>query len=166
MQTTKAGSRPVLSQTQNNTTLWIGHLHPDPNDRFAGQTFTCPSDGLLNNIQVYSSKVHQPGDVALTLHEFDPAAKTWGPAIGNASMFLEKGDDDRWVRFNLQPVSLNRNATYGFRLEANNALVGIGEAASDSKQPFTGHEWNGDSKNIRGYFFTYFSLAFKVEMCA
>lgn len=166
MQTTRPGSRPILSQTQNNTTLWIGHLQADTNDRFAGQTFTCPSDGLLNNIQVYTSTVHEPGDVSLTLHEFDPAAKSWGPAIGNASMSLEKGDDASWVRFNLQPVELKRDATYGFRLQTNNAMIGIGEAASNAKQPFIGHEWNGDSKNEEGYYFTYFSLAYKIEMCA
>ncbi len=167
MQTTKPGSHPLLSQTQNNTTLWIGHLQADLNDHFGGQTFACPADGLVNNIQVYSSTVHQPGEMALTLHEFDPASKTWGPAIGNASMFLEKGDDARWIRFNLQPVALEKNATYGFRLHSDNALVGIGEAASNAQQPFTfGHEWNADSRNEKGHYFSYFSLAFKVEMCA
>ncbi|MEO7922100.1 MAG: hypothetical protein ABIR30_00320 [Chitinophagaceae bacterium] len=166
MQTTKPSSHPVLSQTRNNTTLWIGHLQADANDRFAGQTFTCPADGLLNNIQVYSTTVHHPGDVAMTLHEFDPAARTWGAAIGDAIMSLEKNDDARWLRFNLQPVALKRDATYGFRLQSRNAMIGLGEAASDSKQPFTGHEWNGNSKNEQGYYFTYFSLAYKIEMCA
>jgi hypothetical protein len=160
-------SHPVLSQTENNTTLWIGHIPSDPNDRFAGQTFTCPSDGLVNNIQVYSSTVHKPGDLALTLHEFDVSSKTWGPAIGDASMFLQKGDDARWVRFYLQPVSLKKDITYGFRLQTNNAMIGIGEAASHSRRPFTfGHEWNADSKNEKGHYFSYFSLAFKVELCA
>ena len=32
-------SRPVLSQAQNNTTLWIGHLKPHAHDHLAGQTF-------------------------------------------------------------------------------------------------------------------------------
>ncbi|MFZ1264809.1 MAG: hypothetical protein WAT34_14950, partial [Chitinophagaceae bacterium] len=66
MLTTKNGSHPILSQTRNNTTLWIGHLQTDPHDHFAGQTFKCPVDGLVNNIQVYSSAVHQAGDMALT----------------------------------------------------------------------------------------------------
>lgn len=167
MQTTKPSSHPILSQTQNNTTLWIGHLETDPNDHFAGQTFTCPAEGLVNNIQVYSSTVHQPGDIALTLHEFDAATRTWGPAIGDATMFLQKGDDARWVRFYLQPVSLKKDGSYGFRLKTDNAMIGIGEAASASKQPFAfGHEWSGDSRNEKGNYFSYFSLAFKVEMCA
>jgi hypothetical protein len=160
-------THPVLSQNQNNTTRWIGHLQNDPTDHFAGQTFKCPSEGLLNNIQVYSSSVHKPGDVALTLHEFDSAGKIWGPAIGDAAMFLQIGEDSRWVRFYLQPVPLKKDMSYGFRLQTNNALIGIGEAASHSQQPFAfGYEWNGDSKNEEGHYFSYFSLAFKVELCA
>jgi len=169
METMKHSShpRPVLTQTQNNTTLWIGHLQTDPTDHFAGQTFKCPSEGLLNNIQVYSSAVQHPGEMSLTLHEFDTTTKTWGPAIGNSSLALQRGDDARWIRFELQPVPLAKDVTYGFRLQTSNALIGIGEAASGVKQPFTfGHEWNGDSKDKTGRYFSYFSLAFKVELCA
>jgi hypothetical protein len=169
METTKHASRPrpVLTQTQNNTTLWIGHLQTDPTDHFAGQTFKCPSEGLLNNIQVYSSAVQLPGEMSLTLHEFDTNTKTWGPSVGNSTLLLERGDDAKWIRFELQPVPLRKDVTYGFRLQTNNALIGIGEAASGTKEPFTfGHEWSGDSKNMKGHFFTYFSLAFKIELCA
>jgi hypothetical protein len=169
MKTTKHDSqrRPLLTQTQNNTTLWIGHLQTDPTDHFAGQTFKSPSDGLLDNIQVYSSAVQQPGEISLTLHEFDNKTKTWGSSIGSSAMELQRGDDAKWIRFKLQPVTLHRDAVYGFRLQTSNALIGIGEAATGTKHPFTfGHEWSGDSKNMQGHFFTYFSLAFKVELCA
>ena len=73
MQTLKKSSHPhpVLSQAQNNTTLWIGHLQTDPTDHFAGQTFNCPAEGQLDNIQLYSAAVQHGGDVVLTLHEFD-----------------------------------------------------------------------------------------------
>ncbi len=167
MQTTNRNSHPILSQTKNNTTLWVGHLKTDPNDHIAGQTFKCPSDGLVNNIQVYSSTVQQPGDVALSLHEFDPTSQTWGPAICNSSLFFEKGDDARWISFHLSPVELKKDLTYGFRLQTENALIGIGEAASHSQQPFTfGNEWQNDIGNEKGHFYSYFSLAFKVELCA
>lgn len=167
MQTTNHNSHPVLSQTKNNTTLWIGHLKTDPNDHFAGQTFKCPAEGLVNNIQVYSSSVHQAGDLGLTLHEFDTNTNTWGSAIGDATMFLQKGDDARWIRFGLQPVSLKKDVTYGFRLRTDNAMIGLGEAASNSDQPFTfGYEWKGDTKNEIGNYYSYFSLTFKVELCA
>lgn len=173
METTKhsshrsSGARPVLTQAENNTTLWIGHLKSDPTDHFAGQTFTCPSDGLLNNIQVYSSAVNEPGEVSLTFHEFDPVAKNWGQSIGQSILSLQKGDDGRWIRFELEPVGLKKGATYGFRLQTSNAMVGLGEAAHNAKKPFLfGSAWNGNSNNQRGYFFNFFSLAFKVEMCA
>jgi len=168
MQTTKHNnSHPVLSQTKNNTTLWVGHLKTDPNDHFAGQTFDCPAEGLVENIQIYSSSVHEPGDLALTLHEFDSVTKTWGPAIGHATMHFDKGDDSRWISFHLAPVSLKKDAAYGFRLKTENAMIGIGEAASHSHQPFSfGQAWKGDSKNEKGHYYRYFSLAFKVEMVA
>jgi hypothetical protein len=169
MQTMKKSShsRPVLSQAQNNTTLWIGHLQTDPTDHFAGQTFTCPSEGQLDNIQLYSSVVHSGGEVVLTLHEFDPSTKKWGPPIGSSILEVKKGDDARWIRFNLPPVLLRKDAVYGFRVQTNKALVALGEAATGTKQPFTfGHEWNGDSANERGHYYSYFSLAFKVELCA
>ncbi len=167
METTQHASHPAITQTKNNTTLWIGRLQTDPTDHFAGQTFKCPDEGLIDNIQIYSSSVYNPGEMQLTLHEFDTNSKTWGASIGNSSLSLEKGDSAKWIRFKLQPVLLHKNATYGFRLYTNNAMIGIGEAAAGTQQPFTfGHEWSGDSANMQGNFFTYFSLAFKIELRA
>jgi hypothetical protein len=172
MQTSKNSShplhvRPVISQAQNNTTLWVGHLKTDPTDHFAGQTFKCPDEGQLDNIQIYSSAVQYGGEVVLTLHEFDPASKKWGSAIGSSTVEVRSGDDDKWIRFALPQVQLRKDASYGFRVQTRNALVALGEAASGNKHPFTfGHEWNGDSLNQTGHYYSYFSLAFKVELCA
>lgn len=169
METSKPGShpRPVITQAENNTTLWIGHLQTDPTDHYGGQTFICPADGQLDNIQLYASAIQYPGDIQLTLHEFDPGSKTWGPAIGESSLQVQKADHQKWIRFSLPPVYLNKASTYGFRVHSNNAMVGLGEAACDNQHPFTfGHEWNGDSKNQSGCYYSYFSLAFKVEMRA
>lgn len=165
MKTNQRTSRPVLTQTQNNTTLWVGQLKSDTNGRLAGQTFQCPSEGLLNNIQVFSSAVSQEGEVELTLHEFDQASKTWGPSIANSRFDVEKKDQAHWISFELQPVQLQKDKVYGFRLKSDSALIGIGEAASHAKQPFDGHEWSSRT-NGQENFFQYFSLAFKVEMCA
>ena len=160
-------SRPLLAQTQNNTTLWIGHLASDTNDHLAGQTFTCPSEGLLNNIQVYSSAVQQPGQLQLTLHEFDCQSRVWGPAIAHSERSLQKTDEARWVSFELEPVMLKQNACYGFRLQTRDAFIGLGEAVTHAQRPFTfGPSWNSDTHNEKGKYFNYFSLAFKVEMCA
>ena len=167
MQHSMQGSHSILSQTKNNTTLWIGHLENDTNDHFAGQTFVCPESGLVNNIQVFSTSVHLPGDISLTLHEFDEQNKNWGPVISTGSIHLEKGEEERWISFKLPAVQLEKNKTYGFRLQTPNAMIGLGEAASPSKHPFTfGNEWNADSKNHNGHYYSYFSLAFKIEMCA
>lgn len=155
---------PAITQTQNNTILWVGHLQNDPADHFAGQTFTCPADGVLENIQVFSSAVQNPGELHLTLFEFDAATKKWGSPIGHSVLTIEKQDNEKWIRFNLAGVILKHGAGYGFRLQTHNAMIGIGEAATGTDQPFTGHEWNADSFNERGHFYSYFSLMFKVEM--
>ena len=167
METLPYRSRPVLTQTENNTTLWIGHFHNDPNDHVGGQTFRCPDNGKLDNIQVYSALVQQPGAVQLTLHEFDPESRSWGPAIGQTSLDICQDDTARWLRFSLDPVLLQKGSTYGFRLQSTHGMIGLGEAAARSPRPFQyGFAWNADSENERGQFYSYFSLAFKVEMCA
>lgn len=167
METSRFSSRPVLTQTENNTTLWIGHFRNDPNDHIGGQTFRCPAGGRLNNIQVYSSLVQEPGSVQLTLHEFDPAEKSWGPVIGETTLQIDQHDTARWLQFVLDPLSLEKDKTYAFRLHTNDAMIGIGEAASRAAHPFTfGYAWNADSRNEQGHYYSYFSLAFKVELCA
>lgn len=160
-------ARPVLSQAQNNTTLWIGHLASDPTDHFAGQTFSCPDNGNLDNIQLFSAAVQCEGEIILTLHEFDPASKTWGKSIATSSLEVKRSDNSKWILFDLPPVELNKGTTYGFQVHANKAMVGLGEAATGTRQPFTyGHEWSADSSNARGHYYSYFSLAFRVELRA
>ena len=160
-------ARPVLSQSQNNTTLLIGHLAYDPTDHFAGQTFTCPAEGQLDNIQLFSAAVQSEGEINLTLHEFDPVAKRWGTAIAESRLEINKDDNSKWILFELPPVQLRKDGNYGFRVQANKAMVALGEAATGTRQPFTfGHEWSGDSIDTRGHYYSYFSLAFKVELRA
>src|SRR5882672_5055758 len=137
METFKSGShlshnfsaRSILAQAERNTTLWIGHLDSDPTDHFGGQTFTCPDGGQLDNIQLYATSVQYPGEIHLTLHEFDVASKNWGPTIGQSTVTICKEDDHQWIRFILPTLELKKAATYGFRIHTNNAMVGIGEAA-------------------------------------
>ena len=160
-------SKPVLTQVENNTTYWIGHLLADPDDHIAGQTFQCPTSGELDNIQVLSSIVHTPGKITLTLHEFDPDKKIWGPEVGSSTLILEKDYDSKWIQFILKPLSLVKDKTYAFRLQTPDALIALGEAASGITKPFSyGQEWTGSSADMKGHYFTYFSLAFKVEMRA
>jgi hypothetical protein len=169
METVKNASRlrPILSQTENNTTLWIGHLQNDPVDHFAGQTFRCPADGTLDNIQVYSSVVQRPGELALTLHEFDSESKHWKPSFAYSSVMVNRGDDEKWLSFSLPHTLLAKDKIYGFRLQTLDAMVGIGELVRGSNHPCSfGQEWNADSNNLTGVYFSWFSLAFRVEMVA
>jgi hypothetical protein len=159
-------SHPVITQLQNNTTLWIGHLQTDPTDHFAGQIFSCPADGELNNIQVFSAAVQNPGEMVLTLHAFDAEHKNWGPQLVTATIEVQKSDEEKWIRFNLPPMTLQKNESYGFRLHTNNGMIALGEAAAGIQNPFTGEEWHADSIDQDGHYYKYFSLAFKVELCA
>jgi len=156
--------RPVITQAENNTTLWIGHLKSDPTDHVGGQTFTCPSDGILNNIKLYSSAVGSPGEISLTFHEFDPVNKTWGQIIGTSKLFIERNDYGRWMCFELDPIKVKEDAVYGFRIQTIDAMVGFGEAVH-ARKPFPfGSSWKGSSKDLKGHFYNFFSLAFKVEL--
>lgn len=167
MDTLETGSRTrsVLTQAENNTTMWIGHLLTDPTDHFGGQTFTCPAQGQLDNIQLFASAVQNPGDIQLNVHEFDPVNKTWGASLAQCTMSVSKKDIHQWIRFSFSTLELKKASTYGFRLKTNNALIGLGEAACDNQHPFTfGHEWNADSTDQKGHFYSYFSLAFKIQL--
>lgn len=167
MKTTSNDSYSVLSQTEKNTTHWIGQLKQEASGYLVGQTFACPAEGMIDNIQVYSAAVTRPGEVQLTLHEFDAASRSWGLAIGHAKLDVDRKDIASWLRFKLVPVELRKNSTYGFRLESTDAFVGIGEAVTNSKFPFAfGQEWDKHSNSDLGNFFKYFSLAFKIEMRA
>ena len=169
METVKNGSqsRAVLTQTKNNTTLWIGHLQNDMADHLAGQTFICPSDGELDNIQVYSSFVQRPGTITLTLHEFDTHSKTWKNAFASSAVFVTKNQESKWLSFSLQKTNLEKDKTYAFRLQSEDGMIGIGELVRGNQDPcFFGQEWNASSDNDGGTYFTWFSLAFKVEMVA
>jgi len=157
--------RPVISQTKNNTSLWIGHLQTEPTEHFAGQTFTCPDNGELDNIQVFSAAVQNPGEIVMTVHAFDEKNKNWGPQLVSARIEIKKNDKEKWIRFDLPPAPLIKDQTYGFRLYTN-AMVALGEAAAGNQNPFRGEEWHADSKNQAGHYYHYFNLAFKVEMHA
>jgi len=165
--TGRISSHPILSQTENNATLWIGHLQNDPTDHFGGQTFKCPSDGLLDNIQLFAETIPNPGNVYLSLHEFDNITKRWGTAIAETSLIVEQNDREKWIYFNFPPIQLKKETNYGFRIHSYDALIGLGEACHDRHHPFSfGHEWHGSSSDQKGNYFSYFSLAFKVEMRA
>jgi hypothetical protein len=102
----------------------------------------------------------------LTLHAFDARNKRWGPQLASASVEIEKGDKERWIRFELQPTPIHQNEDYGFRLYTSGGMIALGEAATGTQTPFEGEEWHASSNDQSGHYYKYFSLAFKIELCA
>ncbi len=160
--------KAVVQQVTNNTTSWIGHRHGETRSRITGQTFTCPSEGELDSIEVVSAHVTNDGPVQLTLHAFDADHKTWGPALKTSSAEFRKKDTGKWIAFPLEGIRLEKGSSYGFRLKSEAGLVGVGEAAgSNERLPFIGgQEWTATADDQSGKFYSYLSLAFKVELRA
>lgn len=158
---------PALQQIHKNASSMIGHLSTGNIDFLAGQTFHCPEEGDLNNIQVYVDEVPQPGHLILTVHDFDEERKNWGNVLSQAELEIEKKDNNNWIRFNLNPVHLHKSQMYGFRLNSPDGFVALGEAVWTHKNAFDyGLEWKSNTKNHDDIFYQYFSLAFKVELNA
>jgi hypothetical protein len=169
MKTTNFGNHlhPSLEQLHRNTCLWIGHMNAWHTDHLAGQTFQCPEDGALKKIQVYSIAVSHPGKIILTLHEFENQRKNWGKVLSSAELEVTENDAENWMQFRLHPIQLQKDNTYGFRLQSPDTLIAIGEAAWPSKYPFEyGEEWSSNNLENKDHYFRYFSLAFRVELRA
>lgn len=166
MKTPSQPSRPLVSQTNSEATLWVGHVQNDPNDHLAGQTFRSPDGGTIDTIQVLTSAITQGGELELTLFEFDESGHRWGNPLGSRRLTLEKKDSGKWISFSMDPVQLEKGTSYGFRLHTDNGLIGLGEAVSHAHRPFPfGEAWSSHMAGA-GHFYRYFSLAFKVELRA
>lgn len=162
-----AAIKPVLTQTASNTTLWVGHSQTDPADHYGGQTFVCPDQGQLDNIQLLATAVPVAGELLLTLHAFDAELRSWGPVLAQVSRVVDADDRNNWLSFSMPSIALEKGYCYGFRIQARKGLVALAEAACDNKHPFSfGQEWSADSLNQQGHYYSFFSLAFKVEMRA
>ena len=162
------GSFSSVQQVTNNATSWIGHRTYDNKDIVMGQTFMATTDGDVQAIEVFSSIVVKPGKVVLTLHAFDLQEKKWGPSLGSSTVEFNYASNEKWVAFNLPGVHLIKGKTYGFKLECTDTYIGVGEAAGSAKQPpfKTGQVWKFTNNNKAPDTYTYFSLAFKVDLKA
>jgi len=164
----KSHLRAVVQQVTNNATSWIGHRHGETKSRISGQTFVCPSEGDLDSIEVFSTHVTNNGPVELTLHSFDIATKTWSPVLESSTVEFTKNNTGQWIAFPLTGLHLQKGMAYGFRLKSETGLIGVGEAAGIHHHiPFAdGQEWTASSDDQRGRYYSYLSLAFKVELRA
>jgi hypothetical protein len=164
----KTALQEAAEQVANNTTGWIGHVPGQKETIARGQTFIANAEGDLQVIEIFSNIVSDPGKVVMTLHHFDPQARSWGPALGSASVEFQKADSGKWVAFNMPGLRLDKGKYYGFRLDSQDSYIGVGEAAGSAKQPpfNPGQEWEFTPDNQKGDCFSYFSLAYKVGIRA
>jgi hypothetical protein len=162
-----ASHHPALQQLHKNACSWVGHWGAGAVDFLAGQTFQCPENGELESIDVFVADVPLPGKLVLTLHQFNNENKTWGPVISTSEIDVESKNREHWMQFSLQPVQVQKNITYGFRLNSPDGLVAVGEAVWTHKNAFAyGVEWKKKNTDQRDFFFCYFSLAFKAALRA
>lgn len=162
-----ASGRCVLQQPVFNTVLWVGHLPGHATDQSGGQVFTSPSDGELHSIRLYADTIPQPGLLRMSFHRFDAGSHYWGAPVAEAEIDVHNEDRHHWISFGLPPVRLSRQQEYGFQVYSADAMIGLGEAAGNSRRPFdAGAAWKSDAGNRQGYFYHYFSLAFELVLRA
>ncbi len=164
----KSQLHAVVEQTSNNTTSWIGHRLGETVNRISGQTFICPEEGDLGRIEIFSAYVNKNGPVELTMHLFNRTDKTWGPVIASSTVEFKRNETGKWIAFPIADLHLHKNGSYGFRLKSEDVLAGLGEAAgSYDHLPYAGgQEWYGKAGDQAGNYYSFLSLAFKVEMRA
>lgn len=159
-----SGNSPLAEQLHHNSTGWVGHYPKPENNIVRGQTFIPEREGNITSVELFSEIVTDPGKLTLSIHHVDPTRGNWGPALDTSSVELDYDDTATWVSFPMHGAHLNRGECYGLRIEAKDALVGIGETIGSAERPplKNGQEWqftNGFDADT----FNYFSLAFRVE---
>lgn len=160
--------KEAAEQIAVNTTGWVGQLPGQKETISRGQTFLSNEEGDLQNIEVYSHIVPDPGKIVLTLHDYDPQKRSWGPVISSSVVEIKQTDSGRWISFHMPELHIIKGKFYGFKLISKNGCVGIGEASGSTMQPpfNPGQEWEFTNDNDQGNCFSYFSLAFKVGIRA
>jgi hypothetical protein len=164
----KSNLKAVVQQVTNNTISWIGHRQGETKSRITGQTFTCPAEGDLEAIEVFLSHITNNGPVELTIHQFNADSKTWGAVLSTSTVEFNRENTGKWISFPLDGLHLQKGAMYAFRLKSEAGLIGVGEAAGIVNHlPYNGgQEWIASSDDRSGNYYTYLSLAFKVELRA
>lgn len=169
MNTTKSNHlHSVVEQADHNITGWMGH-HPGKQQNIClGQTFKSASDANVSEIEIYADAVMYPGTIQLTLHQYDPETKIWGPELLKTSTKVTSEDTGEWLRFNFDNLHIQKGFSYGLKLASDDSYLGLGEVAGSAKNPpmIFGQEWlfsvSGETINV----FNYFSLSFKVREAA
>ena len=168
MNQSKFHLKAVVEQTTNNTTSWIGRRKGETKGKISGQTFICPTEGELDSIEIFSTLVTEKEPVVLSLHSFDAENKTWGPVLETSTVELTKEDSGKWISFPIGGIRLQKGNTYGFRLQSEGELIGLGEALGsyDHTLCIGGQEWLANEGDQKGNYYSYLSLAFKIDLRA
>lgn len=154
-------------QTTINTTSWVGHFPGINREISKGQTFTAIKEGDLEGIEVLPTLVTQPGEVSMSVHEYDVINKKWGKVLCSTKVQVKKSDCGKWMRFSIPNLHLSKGQSYGFKLASHDCFIGVAEAVgSANNPPFpSGGEWRFH-ENGQADSFSYISLAFKVSLRA
>lgn len=168
METGTYKSYPVVQQTLNNSTGWIGKFPGDNMEIVRGQTFVAEEGGDIDAIEIWPNMISANGLIHMSLHTFDPVENKWGPEIDSSVVELDSSDAGKWVAFNMHGLHLHRGRTYGFLMGSDGSCFGIAEAVwgADQQLRNKGQEWKFVNKNSLGDTFSYFSLAFKIDLRA
>jgi len=156
---------PITGQTVNNATGFVGHMPGDDKSISRGQTFILNEEQDIDAIEIFSNIVTRPGHLVMTLYNFDPYQNTWGNPFSSCMVEVGYEDSEKWIEFDFPHIHLEKGRTYGFSLESDDSLVGVGEAAASVEQPplSSGQEWLFVDDDKHGNAFSYFNLAYKVE---
>jgi hypothetical protein len=160
-------SKTLVSQLENNSSQWLGSLPLSQISFKVGQTFVTPASAMVDSVQICADAIQSNGVVELSFHEFNESAHSWGAELGKSSLQVARKAGDSWLKFDLGNIRLEKNKTYGFILTSNDALIAISEVAwghKDSKP--IGEEWSIRSNEKEEHFFNYFSLVYRIGICA
>ncbi len=160
-------TKTLVSQLENNSSQWLGSLPLSQISFKVGQTFVTPASAMVDSVQICADAIQSNGVVELSFHEFNESAHSWGAELGKSSLQVARKAGDSWLKFDLGNISLEKHKTYGFILTSNDALIAISEVAwgqKDSKP--TGEEWSIRSNEKEEHFFNYFSLVYRIGICA
>lgn len=158
----------IAEQTEHNVTGWVGHRPGPLRDISRGQTFKSAREAVINRVEVFTELVMKPGTVTLTLHNFDPESKTWGPELTKVTANLTPENAGSWLGFEVPKLQVVKDGSYGFRIESGDSYFGVGEVAGSAKRPpnAAGQEWVFSDKGNPLNAFHYFSLSFRVKAVA
>jgi hypothetical protein len=144
---------------------WVGHCM-NGIEYYAGQTFTCTTNGTLKRIKLYPSIVFGETDARLSLYAFDGGSHAWKEVKAEVKQHVNKSMEGHWISFELPAVPVEKGSKLGFKLSCNSGgMLAIAECPWSTFNPYPdGEEWIGSSEAMEGNFHKDFDLAFEAQI--